>query len=279
MTVTQPDIVPGVYDIPEDVYHADPVPGGSLSSSGARKLLPPSCPAIFQYERLHRPAPKKEFTFGTAAHRMVLGVGADITVLDFGDWRTKKAQDARDEAQQAGRVPLLRGDFEQVRAMADALRAHPVASALFNPDHGDPEQTLIWSDSQTGIWRRALLDWLPHNTSGRMVIPDYKTARSASPEHIQRVVYDYGYHQQADWYLDGVLGLGLASDAAFVFVCQEKTPPYLVTVVQIAPAALRSARDLNRQAIDIYARCVETGHWPGYSDAIELISLPAWADR
>ncbi len=30
--------VAGVYDIPADVYHADPVEGGSLSSTGARTL-------------------------------------------------------------------------------------------------------------------------------------------------------------------------------------------------------------------------------------------------
>jgi hypothetical protein len=46
---------PGVYDIAEDHYHADPVPGGSLSNSGAKKLLPPSCPAKFAYEREHPP--------------------------------------------------------------------------------------------------------------------------------------------------------------------------------------------------------------------------------
>jgi len=34
---------PGVYALPADVYHADPVAGGSLSSSGAKKLL--ACPA------------------------------------------------------------------------------------------------------------------------------------------------------------------------------------------------------------------------------------------
>ncbi|MGW9447058.1 hypothetical protein, partial [Bacillus mobilis] len=46
---------PGVYDgIPEAVYHRDPVPGGSLSSSGARKLLAPSCPALFKYDQEHK---------------------------------------------------------------------------------------------------------------------------------------------------------------------------------------------------------------------------------
>ncbi|MBO0827768.1 MAG: hypothetical protein J2P24_08300 [Streptosporangiales bacterium] len=40
---------PGVYNLPAAVYHADPVPGGSLSQSGAKKLLPPSCPALYRY--------------------------------------------------------------------------------------------------------------------------------------------------------------------------------------------------------------------------------------
>ena len=30
---------PGVYDLPEDDYHADPVPDWSLSASGAKLLL------------------------------------------------------------------------------------------------------------------------------------------------------------------------------------------------------------------------------------------------
>ena len=39
---------PGVYDVPFDEYLRDPVPGGSLSTSGARLLLD-TCPAIFDY--------------------------------------------------------------------------------------------------------------------------------------------------------------------------------------------------------------------------------------
>src|SRR5258708_26204894 len=41
----------GVYGIPADAYHADPIEGGSLSSSGARRLLPPGCPALFRQDR------------------------------------------------------------------------------------------------------------------------------------------------------------------------------------------------------------------------------------
>ena len=38
-----------------------------------------------------------------------------------------------------------------------------------------------------------------------------------------------------------------------------------------------AGRELNRLAIEIYRDCTEAGVWPGYSDEIELISLPAWA--
>lgn len=269
---------PGVYDIPEHVYHADPVPGGSLSSTGARKLLPPSCPARFAYERDNSPPPKAEFDLGRAAHLLVLGTGPEIVVVDAEEWRTKAVKDEVAAIRAAGAVPLRPSEMEQVQAMAASLRQHPVAAALLDPSTGDPEQSLFWID-QTGVWCRARLDFLRNRAPGRVIIPDYKTSTSASLEAIQRAIASYGYHQQAAWYLDGVKALGIADDPAFVFIVQEKTAPYLVTVVQLDPVAERIGRRLNRQAIDIYRQCVATGRWPGYADDIQLVSLPAWVER
>lgn len=270
---------PGVYQMTAEEYHADPVAGGSLSSSGARKLLAPSCPAIFRYEQDHGQAPKREFDFGQAAHQMVLGEGPDLVVIEADNYRTKAAQIDRDEARIAGMVPLLRAEYDQVQAMADGLRQHPVAAALFDPARGRPEQTLVWRDRPTGVMRRARLDWLPHPGSGRLIIADYKTCRSAEPSALARAVEQYGYHQQADWYRSGARALGLADEAAaFVFVCQEKTAPYLVTVVELDAATLRIGAARNRRALAIYRECVTSGRWPGYSDEIALLSLPVWAE-
>lgn len=280
---TEPDPViitsPGIYDIPNDVYHSDPVPSGSLSSTGARRLLPPSCPALFRYEQVHGQAPKKVFDFGTAAHGEVLGSGPELVKIKADNYRTKAAQDARDDAHARGAVPLLPHEYEQVQAMAAAIRQHPTAAALFAPDSGRPEQSLFWQDSETGVWRRARLDWMRYRTSGRLVIPDYKTAASAAPSKIEKAIREYGYHQQAPWYLDGVEALGGGDDAAFVFVVQEKTPPYLVTVVELDDVTLNIGRERNRRAIELYRRCVAEDRWPGYSDSIELISLPLWAQN
>jgi len=267
---------PGVYDIPEAGYHADPVPGGSLSSSGARKLLPPSCPARFRYEQDH-PVHKDVFDFGTAAHRTVLGTGPEIVIVDAGDWRTRAAKEAQAEARQAGKCPLLAADWARVEGMAHALRSHPLASALLCRDDVQPEQSLFWQDADFGIWRRARLDSVRHG--GRLLVSDYKTARSADPDQFARSVASYGYHQQAAWYLDAVLAVLGERDAVFLFVVQEKEPPYLVTVCELDFAASQAAHALNRRAMEVYRDCTEAGIWPGYTDDVALLSLPAWALR
>lgn len=270
---------PGVYDMPADTYHADPVPGGSLSSSGARKLAPPSCPARYRWDTDNPPDPKPEFDLGSAAHKLVLGAGADLVVVDTVNWQTKKAKEQKAEAWAAGHIPVLAAEHRQVQAMAAAIRRHRTAGALFNPlGRGQPEQALFWQDTTMGVWRRAMLDWLPDPTPGRMLIADYKTTRAADLDSVRKAIANYGYHQQAAWYLDGIDALGLAVDAVFLFVFQEKTPPYLIQVVELDTAALRVGRDLNRQALEIYRDCREAGVWPGYpDDEIPIISLPAWA--
>jgi hypothetical protein len=166
--ITEPD----VYDLPEAAYHRDPVVGGSLSSSGARTLLK-ECPAIFRYEQQH-PKTSKAFDFGTAAHREVLGVGGDIVVCDYENWKTKKAQEEAAAARLAGKTPILTHEHQQVQAMAKALRDHPLAEALLTPEGGTPEQTLVWQDEATGIFCRAMLDWLPARNGNRLVVADYK---------------------------------------------------------------------------------------------------------
>jgi hypothetical protein len=271
----------GVYSMDPAEYFADPVPadqGGSLSCSGAKRLLPPNCPALFDYERRNGGRPNKDaFDFGHAAHEFVLGIGAGIIPVDAPDWRTKAAREAKAAAYAAGLVPLLLDDMEVVKAMAEAIRAHPIAAALLNPENGKPEQALFRQDEKEGVWLRSMLDWLPDAGDGRMIVPDYKTTTSAAPERFRKSFADFGYHQQAAFYTDMVLALDLAEEAAFVFIAQEKSPPYLVSVFEPDAVALRIGRELNREAIDLYAACQSSGVWPGYSSEVELISLPEWA--
>lgn len=271
---------PGVYDLDDDTYHADPVRGGSLSSTGARKILPPSTPAHYRHWTQHGGGHVAAFDFGQAAHAEVLGVGREIVAVDAKAWTTKAAKAERDEAYEAGKIPLLVHEAEQVRGMAAAIRRHPLAAALLSPEDAHIEHALIWQDEPTGVWRRAKLDVLRYLADGRTAVVDYKSAATAAPEEFRRSVHRYGYHQQGPYYLDGVRAVGLGGDdAIFLFVVQEKTAPYLVSVVQLDVEAMAWGERLNRQAIDIYARCVATGQWPGYGDHVHHIDLPAYAVR
>ncbi|MGQ5576039.1 PD-(D/E)XK nuclease-like domain-containing protein [Streptomyces sp. ECR3.8] len=274
---------PGVYEMSLDEYHADPVPGGSLSSTGARKLLPPSCPALYRHEQDAPKEPRKTFEMGHAAHRRLLGEGPELILVDAARWDTKLIKARLAEIRAAGNVPLKRPDLEQIDAMAKALADHPVAGRLFQPGRGKAEQSLFWQDQRTGVWCRARPDWTPNRGPGqRLILVDYKTTTDASPEGVQRAVAAYGYHQQAAWYLAGAKALGLHGDGdepGFVFVFQEKTAPYLVSVVELDFPALTLGAARNERALNVYRECVESGRWPGYSDRIQYLPLPPWAEK
>lgn len=276
----------GVYDaMDEATYFGDPVPGGSLSQSGAKTLL--DCPARFKWERDHGRASKRHYDLGHAAHKYVLGTGPRLVVIDADNYQTKAAQKKRDEARADGAVPLLRAEHDTVLAMAAALREHPVARYFLDPDKGGtPEQSLFWQDGPTGVWRRARIDWLPGWThNGRLVACDYKSAAHADDASVARACLTYRYHLQDHTYREGMQAVGLADNPGIVFVFQEKEPPFLVNVIDLDGAAKRAGRLLNRKAVDKYVECVTTGDWHGYERTrhgdidVHYISLPPWATR
>lgn len=264
-----------LHDLDEAAYHASP----GLSYSGAKALLPPSCPAKYQYDRTHPRPPKREFDLGHAAHRLVLGAGAELVVVDAANYLTKAAKEARDAAYDAGQIPLLPREHDQVQAMARAVREHPLAGPLFTA--GQPEVSLFWTDEQTGVPLRARLDWLKHPVPGRpLIIGDLKTTELAYPGKLPSTVDEYRYHIQAAVYLDGAAACGLTppEGAAFVFAFVEKKPPHCISVIQVDHRDITIGRDLASKAMQIWRDCTTAGVWPSYpDDRIHTISLAPYA--
>lgn len=262
----------GFYDdIAEEDYHRDP---HSLSHSGAKTLL--KAPALFRHEQQH-PVFKKVFDFGSAAHAKVLGVGAEIRVIppamlaSNGAASTKEAKAFIAEARASGAIALKPDEAQQVDDMAEQISRHRLAAELLS--EGQAEVSAYARDEATGILRRCRFDWL-----GPAIATDYKSAVSADPNAFRKSAADFGYHQQHAWYLDVARELGHTA-AAFAFIVQMKTPPYLVSVVELVPAAVERGRELNQRALEIYRDCTATDHWPGFvrDDAFASIDLPPWA--
>jgi hypothetical protein len=267
----------GCYDIPEEDYHADPVPGGSLSCSLAKLILPPGCPAKVQWARKHPPEPRRVLEFGSAAHREVLGTGWDYAVWYGDDWSSKASQDWRREQRAAGRIPLLAREREQIGAMAAAIANHPTAALLLQAEEVHAEQSFFWTDDETRLWLRQRCDAL--RLHGRILITDYKTCQSADPEEFAKAAARYRYHWQDAWYRDGLVKVWGEYDPGFVFVAQEKDPPYLVGVYELNTEALIAGREQIARARRKYADCEASGDWPGVQppgEQITKIRLPRW---
>lgn len=265
--ITEPCVVDGM---PEDLYHSDPVPGGSLSSSGVKDIL--KSPALFAYRRDHGRPDKKAYDVGKVVHAEILGTGCEVAELHYANYTTKPAQKDRDAARAAGKVPMLAHEMVEVRRIVAAFRAHP-AAALLQPD-GKPERSMFWIDEETGMWCRGRLD---HSNGLNTVDP--KTTDDASPWGFAQSAAKYGYHFQYALYLRGIRALGLAGDhrPEFHFIAIEKTPPYQVAVYQMPADAVAAAEVKVSEALRTFAECQRTGYWPGYPVGPTTLRFPRWA--
>jgi hypothetical protein len=259
-----------VLDLPEAEYHARP----ELSSTQARQLL--DVPARYKYRLEHPQEHKDAFDLGTAVHAAVLGVGAETTVLDFDSYRTKAAQQARDEAYTAGQTPILAKNYAPIAAMREAVLAHPVARGLFE-QVGAAEASVFASDPDTGIRTRARFDYLPLQIDGKpCAAVDLKTTgKSAALADFAKSVATFGYHVQQAHYLDTLLwATGQSLDFAFVVV--ETAAPHLVAVHTLDDHFRDIGRDEAARARRLLAECRASGVWPGYADEITTIVPPMW---
>ena len=271
--ITAPRIVG---DMDEDWYHSDPVPealGGSLSSSGAKLLLPPNCPAIFDYQRRNGKRPTKAMELGTVVHGMILGTGQPVDVHDFKDWTTKAAKEAKAKSLEAGHVPMLTEKYAEAEAIAQAVTDHPTAGALFA--EGDSEMSGFWQDEEFGVWRRCRWDHVtPYGE-----VADLKTCASAAPDDVAKSMHEFGYYMQNPWYRDGYAALFGEEPRDFLNVFVSTEPPYLITIARLPDEHVDLGRQRCRAALEKYRDCTAAGVWPAWSDDITDIPLPYWAAK
>jgi len=268
--------------VPMTDYHGTEICAGpSISSSGLRAIA--KCPLKYWYNSPLNPNRPTEceanhFTLGRAAHDLVLdGVGWPDRYHVLPEGFTKAASKKfaaeiaeMEQAESQGKSILRHADYQTVIGMAEAIKLHPIHKAL---GRGKAEQTIVWQDAETGVWLRCRPDFLPENMR---FIPDYKTTVSAHPDDFKRDVSNYGYHQQAALYLDGLNAVFGTEQRQFYFIAQEKEPPYVVQPFALDQEAVLWGRKQNRAAIRKFAECLKTNVWPGYSTDFVEVGLPRW---
>lgn len=267
MTITEPGLV---YDMDDETYHADPVPGGSLSSTFAR-LLTTHVPAKAEARRANR-VPTKAMNLGKAVHAHALGAGPDLIVWEF-DGRTKEGKAERaavaDVLATEAAVAVTAKERDQILAMADVLKSHPEIRSILAACQS--EVSGFWTNGE--VWMRARYDLL-----GDVAAWDYKTTIDCTREGFTRSLGKYGYHQQSEFYQRGLRALGHAAGReAMQFICQETEPPYLVQIHEPDDEAMDIAEMLNDKAIATYTEAQQTGVYKGYDSLFaEPSPLPSY---
>lgn len=270
----------GFYEMDEEIYHSDPVPGWSLSSSGAKELIKKT--PFHYWHRRTNPGDYRSthaLKFGSAAHCLLLEpekFEQNFHILPDGFHRgyvKKWENEIREEkeAVAAGKASLTGADFERVQKVADGMAAEIETLKLFKAS--EKEKSGFWLDKEFEVWRRVRFDFYPQTGS---IFGDYKTTEDLSDDAIQKSITNYGWHQQAAWYLDAANVLGHRGDnCRFIFFVQEKSAPFSIRVIQIDDASLEAGRMLNRKALDLFKRGIETGVWPGWDYNEETGAKPS----
>lgn len=263
-------------DMPAERYHAT----HAMSAGGLKRMR--QSPAHFYGMQLdpERPEPgdpTPALKNGTLVHCAIFEPEAldgryvikpadmNFSSKDGKAWRDAQTLEIVDAAQMTA-----------AKAQAAALRRLPDIAALLADGYG--ESSAFWIDPTTGELCKCRPDWVSPAGDG-VVLVDGKTCQDASPEGFGRAIWNFDYWLQAAWYIDGFEAATGLRVHGFVFAAVESAWPHAAAAYMLGDDVIDKARAENRRLLNLYAECKRTGTWPGYQSGIQIVNLPAWAQR
>lgn len=238
------------------------------------------CPKNFLYAEKNGKRDTAALLFGRAFHKAILEPNdffSEFAISPSGiDRRTtegKNASMAFAENAETRQI-LTPDDFEKIIGMVESVKENKTASKLIL---GEIEQSYYWTDEETGLKLKCRPDVRRQNKKGALIV-DVKSAQDASTDAFQKEAVKYGYDVQAVHYKSGVDAF-YGVEHRFIFLVVEKTPPYLVNILEPDEAFLARGRELYRRILGEIAYARKTGDWYGFEGpdgfgAVNKLKLP-----
>ncbi len=167
-----------------------------------------------------------------------------------------------------GKQAVSIATYKKVEQMCKAIKEHPLASKLIKSF--EAEKTITWIDPETKAPCKARLDGL----NDMNYIIDLKSTEDARVKGFIHSMIKYRYEVQDAFYMDGCLANGIPVKN-FIFIAQEKTPPYLVKCHFIGARERELGRLKYRANLETYMECKRSGVWPGYEETFNQVTYPA----
>ena len=263
------------YEMPDYEYH-DKKKHPHISSSDVKTVYGKSL--LHWAGQEYKESPTLEM--GKAVHSLILEYEKQAVVRGPSDRRGNKWKEAKQQAEQQGKILLTERDYDTALEIAE--------SALFNSDflrsrvsakNFISEASIFTTCKKTGMLIKCRPDGLlvPQDDKGKGEILDIKTTQDASPEGFQRELRKYNYDLQIAFYLHTMRCASLPCSEMYL-VAIEKTPPYAVGVhvlseIYIKHAEKRMIQTLEKMKHAESSQNFSTG-WP----EINQVHLPAWLE-
>jgi hypothetical protein len=171
------------------------------------------------------------------------------------------------ELANAHREIVTETEWNEVQAVASAVRAHPLARQLLSV--GQPEVSIEWEAD--GLKAKSRLDWLAPTHAA-----DLKFTKDSSPTGFPREFVRYDMAGQSGFYSDAVK-FKTGQDLPYFIIAAESVAPFAVTVFRVPPDVVDLGRATYRRYLRQLEWCREKNEWAPYSESEVLLQLPSYA--
>lgn len=228
-------------------------------------------PEKYKYAIEHPIEPSQAMIFGSAAHKYILEKkewNDEYAVAPAVDRRTNAGKEMWKEFcdKTAGKTVVGQDEYETIQEMRSVIESDLIAKKLLYGS-GKTEIPFFWKDKDTQELCKVKLDRLVR-IDRRFAVVDYKTAKSAKTDIFIHDMMRFGYHLQAAMYTEGVMKCKrLKYRPDFIFVVQEKMPPYSVNVIYVPndSSVMMYGIDKFREFIGILHQCKLTDNFYGFT--------------
>lgn len=253
-----------VTGMPNDAYHSGP----GISKSGLDLIA--RSPAHYAYRTASEPT--RAMVIGSATHAAILEPAEfDKQYMLLRGATDRRSSVYKQAREQFGDDKVLTGtEADAVIGMRESVRLNISAVELLDAS-GYVEIAAFATDPVTGVLVKCKFDKLLNDL--RSV--DLKTTQDL--RDFAKSVANYRYHVQQAYYSDvfaWATGLQLES---FDFLAVEKDAPNASRIFRLDTPSVDYGRKLYRQALDLYAECLQRNDWPMPDGGLEYITLPNWA--
>jgi len=272
-------------NVSEKDYHADLVCGVPTLSCSLAKVLIGKSPlhGWHAHPRLgakgedHDSTPEQEL--GSASHKLNLGKGADIDILDADDWRKGDAKEFRKAARVAGRIPVLKKHMDNLELQRASLRGQLDERGMLEMfDAALPELVCIYDDGPVRC--RAMFDKIYIDEANkRAVIFDLKNCDSANPGGLGKLVFNQHYDMQERSYVRGLecVRPDLVGRIELRFLFIETEAPFCLTVAELDGESRTLGSSKWARAWQMWHECLRADRWPAYGNKLVHVEPPTYA--